>query len=115
MIPDRKAFAKLAAQVQEEREKMQKPDFEGVAREMLMFLYGQDFEEEWVVEFERHIRNAHTEGWNAGLEAAASLHESMNAACDHERQRGDPGAGSMGVIVEYRDAIRALKVEKPET
>lgn len=49
--------------------------------------------------------------WNDALEVAAGLHESMNPACDHEREHGDPGAGAMGVVVEYRDAIRALKVE----
>lgn len=43
------------------------------------------------------------------LEDAARLHENINPACDHERVRGDPGAGAMGAVIEYRDAIRALK------
>jgi len=42
------------------------------------------------------------------LEEAALLHDSIDPACDHERQDGVPGAGAMGAIIEYRDKIRAL-------
>lgn len=50
-----------------------------------------------------------TDTRDAALEEAARLHENINAACDHERQHGAPGAGAMGAVIEYRDAIRALK------
>lgn len=43
------------------------------------------------------------------LEEAARLHENIDPACDHERQKGHPGAGAMGAVIRYRDAIRALK------
>ena len=42
------------------------------------------------------------------LEDAAMLHESIDNSCDHERQRGDPGAGAMAAVIEYRDKIRRL-------
>lgn len=42
------------------------------------------------------------------LEQAAALHESINPASDAERLNGDPGAGAMGAIIEYRDKIRAM-------
>ena len=42
------------------------------------------------------------------LERCAAVHESINPACDHERQNGAPGAGAMGAIIEFRDAIRKL-------
>jgi hypothetical protein len=42
------------------------------------------------------------------LEEAAYLHESVNPASDAERHHNDPGAGAMGAVIEYRDAIRAL-------
>lgn len=46
-------------------------------------------------------------GFNAATELAASLHESVNPASDMERLNKDPGAGAMGAVIEYRDAIRA--------
>lgn len=48
-------------------------------------------------------------GFNAATERAASLHESVNPASDMERHHGDPGAGAMGAVIEYRDAIRAVR------
>jgi hypothetical protein len=39
-------------------------------------------------------------------ERCASLHESVNPASDEERSHGDPGAGAMGAVIEYRDLIR---------
>ena len=47
-------------------------------------------------------------GYQTGVEAAASLHESIAPASDAERGRGAPGAGAMGSVIEYRDAIRRL-------
>ena len=47
----------------------------------------------------------------AAYERAAMLYENIDPACDHERQNGDPGAGAMGAIIEYRDKIRALAKE----
>jgi hypothetical protein len=44
----------------------------------------------------------------AALERAAQLHEQINPASDAERHNGDPGAGAMGAVIEYRDAIRAM-------
>lgn len=41
-------------------------------------------------------------------ERCASLHESIDTASDDERFHGHPGAGAMGAVIEYRDAIRAL-------
>lgn len=41
-------------------------------------------------------------------EQAAALFESVNAASDDERIAGDPGAGAMGAVLEYRNAIRHL-------
>jgi hypothetical protein len=46
-------------------------------------------------------------GFRAATERAASLHESINPASDQERHDGSPGAGAMGAVIEYRDAIRA--------
>ena len=40
--------------------------------------------------------------------AAGNLHEQINPASDLERFNGDPGAGAMGAVIEYRDSIRAL-------
>jgi len=42
------------------------------------------------------------------LEKAATLHENINTACDHERLNGSPGAAAMGSIIQYRDEIRKL-------
>lgn len=50
---------------------------------------------------------------NAALEEAARLHENIDPACDHERVRDAPGAGAMGAVIRYRDAIRALKGPQP--
>lgn len=41
-------------------------------------------------------------------ERAASLHEIINPASDEERANSVPGAGAMGAVIEYRDAIRKL-------
>ena len=45
-------------------------------------------------------------GFLMATERAASLHESVDPASDHERQSGSPGAGAMGAVIEYRDLIR---------
>lgn len=42
------------------------------------------------------------------LEEAAALFESIGPASDDERLHGNPGAGAMGAVLEYRNAIRAL-------
>jgi len=47
-------------------------------------------------------------GYTAALRDAAALHESINSSSDQERFNGDPGAGAMGAIIEYRDAIRRI-------
>ena len=39
-------------------------------------------------------------------ERDARMHEQISPASDEERIRGIPGAGAMGAIIEYRDAIR---------
>ncbi len=39
-------------------------------------------------------------------ERCAMLHESVDVACDHERQSKSPGAGAMGAVIAYRDLIR---------
>ena len=44
-------------------------------------------------------------------EKCADLHPNIDPASDMERLRGAPGAGAMGAIIEYRDAIRALDVD----
>ena len=41
-----------------------------------------------------------------GLLMAAELFEQVNPASDVERINGDPGAGAMGAVIEYRDLIR---------
>ena len=43
------------------------------------------------------------------LEEAAMLHEQIDCASDAERLADIPGAGAMGAVIEYRDAIRKLK------
>ena len=43
-------------------------------------------------------------GWTTATERAASLHESIRPSCDHEP---NIGAGAMGAVIPYRDAIRA--------
>ena len=45
-------------------------------------------------------------GWRTATERAASLHENINPASDAERGSRTPGAGAMGAVIEYRDAIR---------
>ena len=45
-------------------------------------------------------------GFNAATERAAHLHEQINPASDDERHHKVPGAGAMGAVIEYRDAIR---------
>lgn len=44
----------------------------------------------------------------AERERCARLHENINPASDDERLAGHPGAGAMGAVIEYRDAIREL-------
>lgn len=46
-------------------------------------------------------------GFDAATKRAGDLHESINPASDQERHDGAPGAGAMGAVIEYRDAIRA--------
>ncbi len=41
-------------------------------------------------------------------ERCAMLHELMDPASDSERLSGSPGAGAIGAIIRYRDAIRQL-------
>lgn len=48
-------------------------------------------------------------GYLEGLRAAAREFENVSPASDEERMRGDPGAGAMGAVLEYRDRIRKLK------
>lgn len=50
---------------------------------------------------------AFMQGWVMATNRAGDLHESVNAASDQERYDGDPGAGAMGAVIEYRDLIRA--------
>lgn len=45
-------------------------------------------------------------GWRMATDRAAALHESVNPASDDERASSTPGAGAMGAVIEYRDAIR---------
>lgn len=61
------------------------------------------------------LREAEQRGQEQMRERAASLHENINPASDEERGRGDPGAGAMGAVIEYRDKIRLLtsKPSKP--
>lgn len=47
-----------------------------------------------------------TDEFRRGVEHAANMYEQVNPASDMERQRGDPGAGAMGAVIEYRDLIR---------
>ena len=58
----------------------------------------------WIGRAEYAERKARREAF----EEAAQLHESVNPADDLERLHGDPGAGAMGAVIEYRDKIRAL-------
>ena len=62
---------------------------------------------EWAFDREQYARECE----QAAYERAAMLYENIDPACDHERQNGDPGAGAMGAIIEYRDKIRALAKE----
>ena len=43
----------------------------------------------------------------AERERCAYLYEQVNPASDLERANGDPGAGAMGAVLEFRDLIRA--------
>ena len=51
-------------------------------------------------------------GYAAATDRAAALHESINPASDDERQAETPGAGAMGAVIEYRDAIRLVEPEE---
>lgn len=55
------------------------------------------------------LSKGHAQTRDDALEEAARLHENIYPACEHERQKGDLGAGAMGAVIAYRDAIRALK------
>lgn len=57
---------------------------------------------------------AEADAYIVGVEDAAALFEMINPASDTERLRGDPGAGAMGAIIEYRDKIRALLLPLPQ-
>jgi hypothetical protein len=48
---------------------------------------------------------------NTALDEAAGLSAIVNPASDEERLHGDPGAGAMGAIIEYRNKIRALRTK----
>jgi hypothetical protein len=39
-------------------------------------------------------------------EACANIHQNIDPSCDHEKEKGLPGAAAMGAIIKYRDAIR---------
>lgn len=56
---------------------------------------------------EGQLWGAFEAGFRAATERAGNLHESINPASDQERHDGSPGAGAMGAVIEYRDAIRA--------
>ena len=68
---------------------------------------------------ESYLALARAEGYRAGIEQAANLHESINNECDMDRnitpaeqvRRGLCGCGAMGAVIEYRDSIRALLTE----
>lgn len=47
-----------------------------------------------------------TEATFRGMLMAADLYEQVNPASDDERMNGDPGAGAMGAVIEFRDLIR---------
>lgn len=55
---------------------------------------------EWMIDLVARLRGTEAE-------ACAALFESVNPASDTERHNGDPGAGAMGAILEFRDLIRA--------
>ncbi len=57
---------------------------------------------------EGSLWGAFSEGFRVATERAALLHESINPASDDERLNHVPGAGAMGAIIQYRDAIRAI-------
>jgi len=67
----------------------------------------EEFVDNLTKDMEKVVRQAE----QAAYERAAMLYENIDPACDHERQNGDPGAGAMGAIIEYRDKIRALAKE----
>lgn len=51
-------------------------------------------------------------GFNLATERAARLHENVDPASDEERQDGSPGAGAMGAVIGYRDAIRKVEANR---
>ena len=51
------------------------------------------------------------QGWREAIEWAGNLHDSIDPACDHEKDRGG-GAGAMGAVIAYRDLIRTERCEK---
>ena len=61
------------------------------------------------------LRAVEQRGIRKGLLRAADHHNSISAACDHERSNGDAGAGAMGAILEYRDLLRSLADQRVDT
>lgn len=57
---------------------------------------------------QRILDAADRRGFERARKMAAQLHENINPASDQERLWGDPGAGAMGAVLEYRDAILAI-------
>lgn len=47
-----------------------------------------------------------------GMDRAADLFEMVSPASDEERHNGDPGAGAMGAVLEFRDLIRRTAAEE---
>lgn len=56
--------------------------------------------------------NGRSKDFYEGMRFAAELWESVNNASDMERHHGDPGAGAMGAVIEYRDLIRSHLPDK---
>lgn len=67
--------------------------------------------QEWMAIFAARInertRQAEAAAREEERERCAMLHENVNPASDEERLNNVPGAGAMGAVIEYRDAIRA--------
>lgn len=87
------------------------PDYEDIAGALL--LDHRVFNAELRQAIAAALRSADKTGAERVKEAAGMLHENINPASDNERLHGDPGAGAMGAVIEYRDAIRALPTKPP--
>lgn len=79
------------------------------ARELATLAADEFYDNGSIENATRSIKAALAEAEREALEKCARLHESINPASDDERIKGHPGAGAMGAVIEYRDAIRALK------